>query len=57
MSIFASMIKKETLHLLRDFRTMTVVLIMPLVLLLLFGFAIDRGEQRQCRGRGGTAYR
>ncbi len=41
MSIFASMIKKETLHLLRDFRTMTVVLIMPLVLLLLFGFAIS----------------
>lgn len=35
------MIKKETLHLLRDFRTMTVVLIMPLVLLLLFGFAIS----------------
>lgn len=41
MSIFASMIKKETLHLMRDFRTMTVVLIMPLVLLLLFGFAIS----------------
>lgn len=36
-----SMIKKETLHLVRDFRTMTVVLIMPLVLLLLFGFAIS----------------
>ncbi len=35
------MIKKETLHLLRDFRTMTVVLVMPLVLLLLFGFAIS----------------
>ena len=41
MSIFISMIKKETLHLIRDFRTMTVVLIMPLVLLLLFGFAIS----------------
>lgn len=41
MSIFISMIKKETLHLVRDFRTMTVVLIMPLVLLLLFGFAIS----------------
>lgn len=35
------MIKKETLHLVRDFRTMTVVLFMPLVLLLLFGFAIS----------------
>ncbi len=35
------MIRKETIHLLRDFRTITVVLIMPLVLLLLFGFAIS----------------
>lgn len=41
MSIFTSMIRKETLHLVRDSRTMTVVLIMPLVLLLLFGFAIS----------------
>lgn len=41
MSIFKSMILKETLHLLRDFRTLTVVLIMQLVLLLLFGFAIS----------------
>ena len=39
--ILLSMIKKETLHLVRDTRTMTVVLIMPLVLLLLFGFAIS----------------
>lgn len=35
------MIRKEALHLLRDFRTLTIVLIMPLVLLLLFGFAIS----------------
>ena len=41
MSIFQSLIKKEVLHLLRDFRTMTVVLVMPVVLLLLFGFAIS----------------
>lgn len=41
MSIFRSLIKKEILHLLRDFRTITVVLIMPVVLLLLFGFAIS----------------
>lgn len=41
MTIFTSMIRKETLHLVRDSRTMTVVLIMPLVLLLLFGFAIS----------------
>ena len=41
MPVFISMIKKEALHLMRDSRTMTVVLIMPLVLLLLFGFAIS----------------
>ena len=41
MSIFRSLIKKEVLHLLRDFRTITVVLVMPVVLLLLFGFAIS----------------
>lgn len=41
MSIFVSIIKKEVLHLVRDFRTLTVVLFMPIVLLLLFGFAIS----------------
>ena len=41
MSIFRSLIKKETLHLVRDTRTMLIVLFMPIVLLLLFGFAIS----------------
>ena len=41
MSVFQSLVKKETLHLLRDFRTIIVVLVMPVVLLLLFGFAIS----------------
>ncbi len=41
MTIFQSLIKKEVLHLLRDPRTVTVVLVMPVVLLLLFGFAIS----------------
>lgn len=41
MSILQSLIKKEVLHLLRDFRTITVVVAMPVVLLLLFGFAIS----------------
>ena len=41
MSIFRSLIRKEVLHLLRDPRTVTVVLVMPVVLLLLFGFAIS----------------
>lgn len=41
MSVFQSLIKKEILHLMRDFRTVTVVLVIPVVLLLLFGFAIS----------------
>ena len=41
MSIFYSLIKKETLHLMRDFRSIMVVLLIPVVLLLLFGFAIS----------------
>lgn len=41
MSVFQSLVKKEALHLLRDFRTIIMVLVMPVVLLLLFGFAIS----------------
>lgn len=41
MAMLPSMIKKETLHILRDKRTMLITLLMPMVLLLLFGFAIS----------------
>lgn len=41
MGIFQSLIKKEALHIMRDRRTMVITLVMPLVLLLLFGFAIS----------------
>lgn len=41
MSIFISLIKKETVHIVRDKRTMFITLLMPLMLLLLFGFAIS----------------
>lgn len=41
MSIITSLIKKETLHVLRDTRTVVITLFMPLALLLLFGFAIS----------------
>lgn len=34
-------IKKETLHILRDSRTMTIVLFIPVILMILFGFAIS----------------
>lgn len=41
MAIFGSLVKKETIHIVRDTRTMIITLVMPLVLLLLFGFAIS----------------
>lgn len=41
MAIFQSLVKKEALHIIRDKRTMVITLLMPLVLLLLFGFAIS----------------
>lgn len=41
MGIFLSLVKKEALHIVRDRRTMSITLIMPLILLLLFGFAIS----------------
>ena len=40
-TILQSLIKKEALHIFRDRRTMLITLLMPLVLLLLFGFAIS----------------
>lgn len=41
MTIFKSIVRKEFLKLLRDARTLLIVLVMPMVLLLLFGFAIS----------------
>lgn len=41
MGIFKSLLKKEALHVVRDTRTMVITLLIPLVLLLLFGFAIS----------------
>ncbi len=41
MNGFLSFVKKEMLHILRDRRTMLIVLLMPVIQLLLFGFAIS----------------
>ncbi|MGM9852845.1 MAG: ABC transporter permease [Muribaculaceae bacterium] len=41
MAVLKSLIKKEALHIFRDRRTLLVVLVMPIVLLVLFGFAIS----------------
>ena len=41
MNGFLSFVKKETLHILRDPRTMFIALLVPIVQTLLFGFAIS----------------
>lgn len=41
MTVISSLIKKEMLHIVRDRRTMVITLVMPMILLLLFGFAIS----------------
>lgn len=41
MGGFLSFVKKETLHIVRDPRTMMIALLMPVVQILLFGFAIS----------------
>ncbi|MDD3108101.1 MAG: ABC transporter permease, partial [Alistipes sp.] len=41
MSLFRSFVRKEILHILRDPRTMLILLGMPVVQILLFGFAIS----------------
>lgn len=38
---FGSFVRKESLHILRDKRTMLVVMLIPVVLMVLFGFAIS----------------
>jgi ABC-2 type transport system permease protein len=40
MSAFLGLVRKEAYHILRDRRTLAVLLLMPLVQVLLFGFAI-----------------
>ncbi len=41
MTPFLSFVRKECTHILRDVRTMLIVLLMPIVLMVLFGFAIS----------------
>lgn len=38
---FLSFVKKESLHILRDKRTMLIVMLIPVMLMILFGFAIS----------------
>ena len=41
ISNFIPFIKKESLHILRDVRTMMLVLLIPVALMIIFGFAIS----------------
>lgn len=40
MSAFRGLVRKETLHLLRDRQTLAILLLLPVVSVLLFGFAV-----------------
>ena len=40
--------RKECIHILRDPRTMLIVLLMPVVLMMLFGFAISTEIKNRC---------
>ena len=40
MKQFASFIRKEFYHIFRDIRTMLIMLVMPIILIILFGYAI-----------------
>lgn len=40
MKQFLSFVKKEFIHIFRDWRTMLILLVMPIVMIILFGYAI-----------------
>ncbi len=40
MNQFTSFVRKEFYHIFRDARTMLILIVMPIVLILLFGYAI-----------------
>lgn len=40
MKLFLSFIRKEIFHIVRDVRTLTILLVIPVVLMILFGYAI-----------------
>lgn len=41
MKTLISLVRKEAIHIIRDTRTAVIVIVMPLILLLLFGFAVS----------------
>ncbi len=61
MNSFAHFVKKESLHILRDLRTILVVIGIPVLLTLLFGFAIstdvDNIDVAVCAPHGSSSIR
>lgn len=41
MDVFAAFVRKEFLHIFRDKRTMLILLVMPVVMIVIFGFALS----------------
>ena len=50
MTTFLAFVRKEALHILRDWRTLLVVVLLPIVQIILFGFAVST-EVNDLRGR------
>ncbi|MDR0896010.1 MAG: ABC transporter permease [Prevotellaceae bacterium] len=48
MKQFAAFVRKEFLHIFRDSRTMLILLVMPVVQMILFGFAISTEVRNAC---------
>ena len=46
MKQFISFIRKEFYHIFRDKRTMMILLVMPIILIILFGYAITTEIKR-----------
>ena len=46
MKQFVSFIRKEFYHIFRDMRTTSMLLLMPVILIILFGFAISTEIRR-----------
>ena len=57
MKQFIAFVRKEFHHILRDRRTMLILIGMPIVQIILFGFAISTGHPTKSNGcSGATSY-
>ena len=54
MKQFIAFVRKEFRHILRDRRTMLILIGMPIVQIILFGFAISTGHPTKSNGCSGA---